>query len=370
MKLTNPTQKHIGSGAGGGINRIYNNSVDIAVKYIMDYGHEYYGQYMRTFGNYSNFRECLCGMDIINKAYIFLPNFVYTYGFSFCDNTKTLVCDTKNIKSHSAPIFFYEFINAPNLKSFIRENINNEYLPYHLNLIIMQILNAFILLNNMFISFTHNDLHCGNILVIELEEEKSIPVFNFVDKKLESVKYIRVKYLVKIIDFAMASFFSFENNRYAYEIDDAWVYSNFYKSEDPKKDWERVVIENVQDFESLTANMFDIIIESISAEFGFEKINNEFFIEYISQKSLESEPSIYKNLISYVKLLRSIFKSDPLSTADYNHIMIFNNIFNYDEPLSYQEILRRLIYLTGFSNFYETSETPFNIKKLNCTLKN
>lgn len=211
------TNKIFSTGNFGQVSVFYDKIYDIPLslgKYVLKYNIDYNELYIHNTENFDIIHEILMGLELVNRAKYFLPNYPFTYGLGYCNmnnklNEKCVI--GKNIDSENVPMSFIEFVdNSITLDDFIREesdvfyqNFNNVYLQLFNALNILYMINGF---------FTHYDLHTSNVLIKKLETPILIPIYIFNKKEeLEDIYYIKTNFVVYIIDYGLSTYLSYES---------------------------------------------------------------------------------------------------------------------------------------------------------------
>jgi hypothetical protein len=144
------------------------------------------------------FHEYTIGI-LLNYLFFETPTFVYTYNGFFCsifnENFQSLCNITDSIALTN--IIVLEYLGEQTLKSILNKLTLNELIN-----IILIILLTLIIAKEKY-NFSHNDLHLGNIMIVELDYLKPVKF------KFENEEYIIYsKYIPKIIDFGKSSMHS------------------------------------------------------------------------------------------------------------------------------------------------------------------
>lgn len=143
----------------------------------------------KSYDAYNNLEyETFIGF-VLNSLSSKLPTFMHTYGLIYCPDGEDKLCAASGTK----------------VAKLIVENIHGEIIANSLidetttlN-VLLQIINALALANREF-GFVHYDLNSGNVIIVPLKEEISIPLY----MPNGEIKYIVTKFLVKIIDFGFS----------------------------------------------------------------------------------------------------------------------------------------------------------------------
>jgi hypothetical protein len=140
-------------------------------------------------------REYFIGVTSINKIRYILPNFVYTFGAFMCPFEKNKLCNGND--KDSIPFVIFEKINGDNMQKML-ENDNLTFSQY-LGMFIQVLLALEVAQRN--ISFTHFDLHTGNLMCKTIENtcKYNVPL----DNKVYEVTAF--EYLPVIIDFGLST---------------------------------------------------------------------------------------------------------------------------------------------------------------------
>jgi hypothetical protein len=143
------------------------------------------------------YHEAIIGMLALNKLREILPNFMFIYGLFYCSqplkipntNNSYKICPINGLKY--GHLVMENIFNSKSLQEIVNSLTPQEFLNIYL-----QIINALNLAHKEF-DFTHFDLHYGNVLIQELEEPISIPLYT--DTK--EIIYIKSNKLARIIDY-------------------------------------------------------------------------------------------------------------------------------------------------------------------------
>lgn len=155
--------------------------------------------------------ETFVGLQLINVARQFLPNFPFTYGKQNCSLFNNEYCPI-NDKSITAeiPVLFTEYIgNSVTLASFYK----NQYIEFakYAQQLFLQLFNALNLLKSLSGVYQHGDLHWKNILIKKLNHYTYIPIYEFENDLPKKVTYLLTRYVLYIIDFERSSIFDYES---------------------------------------------------------------------------------------------------------------------------------------------------------------
>lgn len=145
--------------------------------------------------------EAIVGMGALNNLRDKVPNFIYVYGAFMChppildaqDNLKVWCPEyiTSEYNQNVTYLILENFQDSFKLEQIIDDLDSDEFLEIYL-----QILNALYIAHKKY-DFTHYNLDLSNVLVTKFDKYLSIPFYHYNDFG----KYIRTKFLVKIINY-------------------------------------------------------------------------------------------------------------------------------------------------------------------------
>nr|QBK84867.1 MAG: hypothetical protein LCDPAC02_00660 [Pithovirus LCDPAC02] len=295
---------------------------------------------------YKSLREIIIG-NKISELENEIPGFVFTflhyeeYNIREMINnkyTKNVYIDDKN--KYKNILLFTEYVGDKSFENIL-ENIE-EYDIINIYLQVVLSLNAI----NQYYNFSHNDLHLGNIIIMELEEPKILTYKVLLNDKKVKINLKVDKYLTKIIDFGFSSI------KYKYKNEEILSYNLFTEIDNyfPREPFPE------GDIIKLTAKIYNLIknIEFKNIFYNILKYSVKDINEYI--ESFE-ENLFYLNY-------------DNWNYNKYNQILNFilyeSKISNYINNISIekQKIIKCNYYLTEDILFFEENE---NINKI--TLK-
>ena len=170
---------------------------------------------------YKSLREIIIG-NKISELENEIPGFVFTflhyeeYNIREMINnkyTKNVYIDDKN--KYKNILLFTEYVGDKSFENIL-ENIE-EYNIINIYLQVVLSLNAI----NQYYNFSHNDLHLGNIIIMELEEPKILTYKVLLNDKKVKINLKVDKYLTKIIDFGFSSI------KYKYKNEEILSYNLF-----------------------------------------------------------------------------------------------------------------------------------------------
>lgn len=148
----------------------------------------------------------------INSLRNIVPNFVHTYGIVSCPGQESQHPSICTIMGKSKNNLIIEYVNN-------RKNLFDASLTYEDRVcIILQLLNALKVANDE-IGFVHYDLHDDNVILTELSEEIYIPLY----LPNGDTKYMRTKYLLKIIDYGLARIELHNTVFHKFDFEDAGI---------------------------------------------------------------------------------------------------------------------------------------------------
>jgi hypothetical protein len=187
--------------------------------------------------------EYLAGISFINTVNRFVPCFTETYRLFKHRSASTKAdiengvelsqiqdlidentCDEKNVKTALKCIneaceigedfaILLQYVNNPiSLKSFIKNNENNELFEGQMIAILFQIYSPLEYFRNQ---FTHYDLHTENVILYKLPKEKYINL-KYIERrsgKPSITHEIKSYYIAKIIDYGRCFFGNLENDK-------------------------------------------------------------------------------------------------------------------------------------------------------------
>lgn len=139
--------------------------------------------------------EAFVGMVCLNNLRSKLPTFMHTYGvFQGTEsiNDEKYITDFCPLHYDDTIYIMIEYINGTRLMDLIPSLSPIEYFNIY-----MQIINA-LYVAQFYYQFAHYDLHTDNVLITILPTPIDIPYYPL------SGKYIRTKYLARIIDFGQS----------------------------------------------------------------------------------------------------------------------------------------------------------------------
>lgn len=244
----------------------------------------------------------------INSLRSKIPNFIHTYGILYCSPNmydKHKLCSTFGSidQKFNRPNLLLEYI--PNGKSITEIAFtHSERIG-----ILLQIVNALNVANKE-LGFVHYDLHLGNVMIVELQQPITIPLY----LRDGQVKYLVTRYLVKILDYGISrvrlngtSFHAHDyesvgingSNNYLYDIVKfitSWSYESQYKS--------LLQDQHDKDF--------------INKAFSAVELPQQFSLEYFLLGSFDAlhalsrycQTSLTIDLDQYIANVLNIFESD------------------------------------------------------------
>lgn len=297
-----------------------------------------YGRDQDLVSFFEPYNENLAGLQIVNKARHFLPNYAYTYGILDCRSFSPLPCKINNIKNYKGDIavLMQEYIvDSTSLKKFIFENLE-EYIN-HYQEIYLQIFNALSILKMINGAFNHMDLHANNILIKKLNHYVYIPIYHFEKGQLKKIEYLLTKYIIYIIDFGLSTFFDFYSMIRLLHQGKTFEYQN-KSHEDIIK-----IFSGVQYSRNQPKDIFDIIkllidILGLGSQFD-QKINHP------------------KNIILFEDILSTIFS------------YILDQNYDLDKKKEYIEIVKKNVdqyfYVVDDFSYVKTYEQMTDFFKQN-----
>lgn len=263
--------EEVKSGSNGAITLItYENNglkANAILKKINIYG---------SFNKDNLFYEYVIGTCFINRIKKCFPCFLETYAFypseghEYLENkiTQDMLeksCDSKNFSEFAVLI---EYVNdAETLAAFVSENSESEELVY----ILFQVYFALAVLRK---SFTHYDLHLGNVMVYRPRPGYYIQ-YHYVFSDNTTVSF-KSQYGVKIIDYGRCFFDNktlFQNATYLTKQTDETIVSKY------KED-----TENKPFFES-SNDLYDELIKIENCK--FKKMNDKGYDEYNKYRAIK-----------------------------------------------------------------------------------
>lgn len=156
--------------------------------------------------------EAFIGLYCVNKFRKILPNFMFTYGYTMCEeyepSKKRRVCTSSELGNVSH-LILENVMNSTTLLDFLDNSFTSDDIEYlDLVKIFAQLFGALALAQRMF-EFEHQDLHLSNVLVRDFEEEIHVPIYfgnedDENDDNDSEYGIIRTRYVPYIIDFGLS----------------------------------------------------------------------------------------------------------------------------------------------------------------------
>ena len=225
---------------------------------------------MQMYEEYNNIiHEYIIGI-LLNYLFLETPTFVYTYNGFFCssfnENFESL-CN--NISSNALTnIIITEYLGEKTLKNILNKLSINQLIT------IIKIILLTLIISKEKYKFSHNDLHLGNIMIVELDYLKPVK-FSF-----ENEEYIfYTKYIPKIIDFGKSTMYLEKDKIIPFTMSQNTINQNFILIEQyiinndylSSYDWFRFVISLITELYNL--NMIEHIDNIKSFVLYYYKIN-------------------------------------------------------------------------------------------------
>jgi hypothetical protein len=151
------------------------------------------------------YNEAAAGIVALNQLKDIIPNFVYTYGYMYCNflnvkNQPLKVCDNPG----NVPYLVIESVlNSVTMGSMVSKV--NMYTDEQVVNCMLQVLNASAFAQDK-LKFTHYDLHDRNVLISPQQRPMYIP-FILGDSQIQNTNYLLAgEHLATIIDFGLSSY--------------------------------------------------------------------------------------------------------------------------------------------------------------------
>lgn len=158
--------------------------------------------------------EAFIGLYCVNKIRKIVPNFMFTYGYTMCEEyeptKKAKICTSLELGNVSH-LILENVMNSTTLLDFLDNSFTSDDIVYlDLVKIFAQLFGALALAQRMF-EFEHQDLHLSNVLVRDFEDEIDVPIYfgnddddDNDDDNDSEYGIIRTRYVPYIIDFGLS----------------------------------------------------------------------------------------------------------------------------------------------------------------------
>jgi len=212
--------------------------------------------------NINIYHEAIIGMLALNKLRDIIPNFMFIYGLFYCSqplkipnnisntNNSYKICPINGLKY--GHLVMENIFNSKPLDQILNSLTTQEFLNIYL-----QIINALNLAHKEY-DFTHFDLHSGNVLIQELSEPISIPLYT----DSQEIIYITTNKLARIIDYGTSHI-----NINIAELNKTLSFSfktreSYYRKGNPLYDAYKLLMFCAEDTQiSKNLNLYSILLE-------------------------------------------------------------------------------------------------------------
>lgn len=374
------TSQNLSSGSNGVVDIYIDKKSKFPIslgKFAIDYyvssdDFKYNDLYFNISENHILIHEALVGLELVNRARYFLPNYPFTYGLGYCDmknkkNGKKSCIYDKNPDQFDAPVVFIEYIDdSETLTNYL---LSKDFQIDVLGDIFLQIFNALNILYMINGFYTHYDLHTSNILIQKLDKDKVIPIYLFDNENnLIDIKYLKTNYVAYIIDFGYNTYLSYEslanevykNNSKYFGKDTNTIKKDFiFGTEIDRKLYNSKIQDHSYDIYKLLGYSFYYLSKNDLIEKQKIYVSNIFIsllLTYLfdMETTENNVENVYKDFSLNSKIYAENFFSKPENlkvTKEYKDFVNFtieianNNIFTQDQ-LKTNELLKKALYDT------------------------